>query len=109
MLIDYKNMTTTVLKNFNNGEGELHAKLHVDELNKILYGVLPPSSSIGLHTHETSSEIIYILKGNGLIICDGVEEKVCEGSLHYCKKGSNHTFINNSNENIEFIAVVPNQ
>ena len=36
-----------------------------DELKKILYGVLPPFSSVGLHTHETSSEIIYILKGEG--------------------------------------------
>ena len=109
MIIDYKNMATTVLKNFNNGEGQLNAKLHMDELNKILYGVLPPSSSVGLHTHETSSEIIYILKGEGLIVCDNQEEKVSEGSLHYCKKGSSHTFINNSDKDIEFIAVVPNQ
>ena len=109
MKIDYKNMSTTVLKNFNNGEGQLNAKLHVDELNKILYGVLPKGSSIGLHTHETSSEIIYILKGNGLIICDGEDEIVNPGSLHYCKKGSSHTFINNGEEDIEFVAVVPNQ
>ena len=45
----------------------------------------------------------------GVIICDDKEEKVSEGSLHYCKKGSSHTFINNSDKDIEFIAVVPNQ
>ena len=36
------------------------------------------------------------------------EEKVSEGSLHYCKKGSSHTFINNSdkeNRNTNFFTI----
>ena len=34
-------------------------------------GVLPPGATIGLHPHETNSEVIYILSGTGQVLCDG--------------------------------------
>ena len=109
MKIDFENIKETEIKNFYNGECSIFAKMHVDELNRIMKGRIPPHSSIGLHTHENSSEIIFVLEGEGIIICDGVEEKVSKGYTHYCKKGSSHTFINNGNEDIVIYAVVPNQ
>ena len=63
MLIDFSNMEPEIIPHFVGGEGEIHAKMHVDGLNRILHGILPPGSSIGYHTHETSSEIVYILSG----------------------------------------------
>ena len=109
MLIDFSQMEETVIPNFLGGEGALRAKMRVDELGKILHGVLEPGSTIGLHTHETSSEIIYILAGTGRVLYDGGDESLSAGSCHYCPKGHAHSLINDGGELLEFFAVVPNQ
>lgn len=109
MNLDFENIKEAEIKNFYNGEGSIFAKMFVDELNRIMKGRIPAKSSIGLHTHITSSEIIFVLEGKGIIICDNKEQKVGPGSVHYCKKGSSHTFINPNDEDIVIYAVVPNQ
>lgn len=109
MLIDFSSMETEIIPRFMGGEGEIHAQMRVDERNRILHGILPPGSSIGYHTHETSSEIIYILSGTGKVEYDGGEEAVKAGQCHYCPKGHSHALINNSDGPLEFFAVVPNQ
>lgn len=109
MILDYSAMETTHIPNFLGGDGTIHAQMRADELGKILKGVLDPGSSIGYHTHETSSEIIYILSGTGKVKYDGGEEAVQAGQCHYCPKGHSHALINNSDGPLEFFAVVPNQ
>lgn len=109
MLIDFSKMETETIPHFMGGEGEIHAQMRVDERNRILHGILPPGSSIGYHTHETSSEIIYILSGTGKVKYDDGEEAVKAGQCHYCPKGHSHALINDSGEPLEFFAVVPNQ
>ena len=109
MLIDFSQMEETVIPNFLGGEGAVRAKMRVDELGKILHGVLEPGSTIGLHTHETSSETIYILSGTGNVLYEGQYEPLSVGSCHYCHKGSTHSLINDSAAPLEFLAVVPNQ
>ena len=112
MLIDFSNMEPEIIPHFVGGEGEIHAKMHVDGLNRILHGILPPGSSIGYHTHETSSEIIYILSGTGKVLCGGACEPLSAGSCHYCPKGHEHSLINDSaegGEDLVFFAVVPEQ
>ena len=108
-MIDFKNMPDTVLPKFKGGEGQLVAKMVSDDLNRILYATLAPGHSIGLHTHDTSSEIMYFLAGKGTVITDGVPETVEAGLCHYCKKGSAHTLINDGDEDLVFFAVVPAQ
>ena len=93
--------------NFKGGDGVLITRMFSDEKNKILYATLPPKSSVGEHRHETSSEIIYILSGTSTCICDGERESLAPGVCHYCPMGSTHTIINNSTEDLVFIAVVP--
>lgn len=109
MILDFKEMPLTILKNFYDGEKELSAHMYRDEKNKILFGTLETGASIGLHTHETSSEIIYFVYGSGKVIYDGVEEKVSAGLCHYCPKGHTHSLINDSEEDLVFFAVVPEQ
>ena len=109
MLIDFSAMEETVIPGFLGGEGSLRAKLRVDELGKILRGGLEPGSSIGYHTHETSSEIIYILSGTGKVEYDGGVEPLKAGDCHYCPKGHSHALVNDSDGPLEFFAVVPNQ
>ena len=70
-------------------------------------GTLEPGASIGLHTHETNSEIIYILRGKGKVLFEGEYELVSAGLCHYCPQGCSHSLINDSDDNLTFFAVVP--
>ena len=108
-MIDFKNMPDTVLPGFKGGEGQLVAKMVSDDLCRILYATLAPGHSIGLHTHDTSSEIIYFLSGKGTVVTDGVAETGAAGLCHYCRKGSAHTLVNDGEEDLVFFAVVPTQ
>lgn len=109
MIIDYNSMEEAVNPNFLGGEGALRAKMFSDERNRILHGVLEPGCSIGYHTHDTSSEIIYVLSGAGKVKLEDGEEPVKAGQCHYCPKGHSHSLINNGGEPLEFFAVVPQQ
>lgn len=109
MIIDFATMEKTVLHEFKGGNKDTIAQMYVDELGRIMKGTLEPGASIGMHTHETSSEIIYILKGTASVLYDDGEEEVCAGSCHYCPKGHSHSMRNLSDENLIFFAVVPEQ
>ncbi len=109
MIIDFKKMDESVFKNFRGGEKELAARMFTDDNGKIMYGVLKPGASIGLHTHETSSEIVYILSGQGKALYDDTTEEIAAGMCHYCPKGHAHSLINDSEEDLVFFAVIPEQ
>ncbi len=107
MRINFNDLERKELKNFNGGEGALLAEMHVDDKQKILRGCLKKGSSIGAHCHETSSETLYVLSGEGIAVCDGKAEKLSAGDCHYCPKGSTHTLRNDKEEDLIFFAVVP--
>lgn len=107
MIIDFNKIEEKAISNFKGGEKEFNAKMNVDENNKIISGRLQPGASIGLHTHETNSEIIFFLSGTGKVIYDGEEEKVAAGLCHYCPQGHSHTLINDSDADLTFCAVIP--
>lgn len=109
MIIDFKNMEETVIPNFKGGEKQIAAKMHFDGKNRILHGRLESGATIGLHTHETSSEIIYFLEGSGKVLMDGEYERLSAGMCHYCPKGHTHSLINDSDADLVFFAVVPEQ
>ena len=62
--------------------------------------------SIGLHRHETSDDINYVLSGNGKAVCDGKEEYLRAGMCHICKKGSEHSIMNIGDEDLVLLTVV---
>ena len=109
MLIEFDNMEPQVIPQMRGGEKEARMRMHTDSLNKIMRGRLIPGASIGMHTHETSSETIYILSGTGKVLYEGQYEPLSAGSCHYCPKGRTHSLINDSAAPLEFLAVVPNQ
>ena len=109
MNIDFSTIPESVIPHMRGGEKEVRAHMFSDELGKIMKGRLIPGASIGLHTHETSSEIIYILSGTGKILYDDGCETLGPGSCHYCPKGHAHSLINDSDGELEFFAVVPEQ
>ncbi len=109
MNIDFKKIDLSVLPNFKGGEKELEAKMFFDGTNRIMKAKLAPGASIGMHTHEGSCEIIFITSGNGSVIFDGERTPVYAGLCHYCPEGHTHSLINDSGEDLEFLAVVPRQ
>lgn len=109
MKLEFDKMQEKRLPEFKGGVGDFIAKMHTDELGKIIYGKLEPGSSIGYHKHETDSEIIYILEGKAKCLYDDGEERLLSGKCHYCPKGHSHSLINDSTEPVVFFAVVPVQ
>ena len=109
MNIDFSEMELSVLPSFKGGEKELRAKMFFDGANRIMKGLLIPGASIGMHTHEDSSEIIFITSGRGSVILDGDSSPVYAGLCHYCPKGHTHSLVHDSDADLEFLAVVPIQ
>ena len=109
MKIDFDTIKREAKPHFKGGEKEYNVKMFDDGLNKIMDGLLVPGASIGVHTHEDSSEIIFITGGCGKAIYDGTEERVSAGDCHYCPKGHTHTLINDGTVDLRFLAVVPGQ
>ncbi len=109
MKLEFDKMQEKRLPEFKGGVGDFIAKMHTDELGKIIYGKLEPGSSIGYHKHETDSEIIYILEGKAKCLYDDGEERLLAGECHYCPKGHGHSLINDGSELVVFFAVVPMQ
>ncbi len=108
-MINFNNIPEKLMPNFQGGEGVTAAHMFVDDKNKIMRITLAPGASIGMHCHETSCEIIYVLEGVGTAILDGAEERVEAGECHYCPKGHTHSFINKGKKDLVFFAVVPQQ
>lgn len=109
MKIDFKQIEETCIKNFRGGEKETIAKMFTDEHNRIMLGRLVPGASIGMHTHDMGSEIVYILSGNGKAVYDCGQETLTAGDCHYCPKGHSHSLINDGSEDLVFFAVIPQQ
>lgn len=107
MLINFDQLPENVIPNMRGGEGQAVMKMHTDGDNKIMQGLLAPGCTIGPHTHDTSSEIIYILSGTGKVLYDGEYEPLSAGSVHYCPRGHAHSLINDSEGDLTFFAVVP--
>ncbi|MFA6939763.1 MAG: cupin domain-containing protein [Clostridiaceae bacterium] len=111
-MIRRKNDQTTVSKNIREGHGEIQ----VTELMKAdefcgkgrLYSkmTVKPGNSIGNHVHSGDFEAYYILKGEGRYVDNGAEKRVYAGDFTLTKDGEEHELINDTNEDLEFIALV---
>ena len=116
MIIDFGKMDVTVLPNFKGGEKEFAANMFFDGTNRIFKGRLIPGATIGMHTHDDSCEVIFILEGRGTIVerepgaeIDSISN-VIAGDCLYCPKGHTHSLQNTSEQgDLVFYAVVPKQ
>lgn len=106
MLINFNDIKEMTVSGMNNGTGTMTAKMYIDEQGKIIPCVIHSGGSIGLHKHETSDDINYVLSGSGKAVCDGQEEILTSGTCHICKKGSEHSIINNGSEDLVLLTVV---
>ena len=116
MIIRFDEMDLSVLPQFKGGEKEFRANMFFDGTNRAFRGILVPGATIGMHTHEDSCEIIFILSGNGTIVeqkpgTDQVtEQPVSAGDCLYCPKGHSHSLQNlDGSEDLVFYAAVAMQ
>ena len=65
MKLDWNDMEEVALPHFYGGAKDMKAKAYFDKLNRISLATLEPGASIGVHVHEVTSEIVYILTGSG--------------------------------------------
>ena len=107
MLIDFNAMEEKIIPNMRGGEKEAGMRDYDHGLCKIMQGRLIPGATVGLHTHVTDSETIYILSGKGKIQYDDGCEPLTVGSCHYCPKGHSHSLINDGDQDLIFLAIVP--
>ena len=124
MIIKFDEIEVSHLPEFKGGEKELAANMFFDGVNRMFKGCLVPGASIGVHTHDDSCEVIFIISGQGAIYecapdqmnsqpedISGLYKSVHAGDCLYCPKGHTHSLMNpaSSDCDLVFYAVVPKQ
>ena len=104
--ISFTTMEEKVFRNFKGGRKEVSARMYSDSLNRMMQGHIKPGASIGMHTHDSDSEIVFITKGSGYAVYDGTIVTLREGDVHYCRKGHSHMIVNDGRTDIEFYSVI---
>lgn len=106
MRIDFNEIKEIKVPGMDGGAGEMAAKMYMDADRKIIPCRIHAGGAIGLHRHETSDDINYVLSGAGKAICDGKEELLKAGICHICGKGSEHSIINTEDTDLVLLTVV---
>ena len=106
MLINFNDIEEMRVSGMNNGTGEMSAKMYMDNDGKVITCAIHSGGSIGMHKHETSDDINYVLSGKGKAVCDGQEEILSAGTCHICKKGSEHSIVNTGDKGLVLLTVV---
>lgn len=107
MKIDFNEIEIKAIPAFKGGEKEFRVQMYTDPTIKIMCGRLIPGASIGLHTHQGNSEIMFILEGSGHVLYDGEKILLKAGDAHYCPQGHSHSLVNDSDSDLVFKACVP--
>ena len=105
MRIDFNGMEKRTIPGMNHGTGLMGAKMYMDEAGKVILCSIHAGGSIGIHRHETSDDINYVLSGTGKAICDGEEELLSAGVCHICRKGSEHSILNTGDGDLVLMTV----
>ncbi|MDO5846524.1 MAG: cupin domain-containing protein [Methanocorpusculum sp.] len=106
MQIDFEKLPELKIQNMNGGTGTISARMFADANGKIMLSRIPAGASIGEHTHTTSSEVNYILQGNGVQVCGGEEEPLSAGGCWYCPQGQTHGIRNTGTDELILYTVV---
>lgn len=107
MKINFNELPEKVVNGLRGGQGAVGVKTFQDDDNKLMMLRLTPGAFIGRHTHETDSETMYILKGEGTMESGEVLLPVLTGDCHYCAKGQWHSLKNTGESDLVCLAVIP--
>jgi mannose-6-phosphate isomerase-like protein (cupin superfamily) len=71
--------------------------------------VVPPGCHVREHSHDRNEEVIYVLRGRGRAVVEGVDVPMVPGAALFFGKNRRHMLINDEDEDIAFIwLLVPN-
>ncbi len=65
-----------------------------------------PGSSTPSHSHWWEHEV-FVLSGHGVVVSEGKENPIAKDNVVFVPPDEHHCFVNNSNEPLRFICVVP--
>jgi mannose-6-phosphate isomerase-like protein (cupin superfamily) len=74
-------------------------------VNFVDYAVLPPGTSIGIHTHGKDEEIYLVLEGEGVMHLDGKEFPVRPGHVILNGPGGTHGLENTGDEVLKLYVI----
>ena len=109
MTINWEEIPEQAMTNFKGGDGITWIRAFSDGMNRIMLVRIQPGCSIGMHTHETNSEIFHVLSGTARVVMDGKVEYIPAGEVHYCPKGHSHMTEPHGMEELRMLAIVPEQ
>lgn len=112
MIKNFDDFKTELRENMRGGDGTVTVTSFVtaEELNDKgrLFGkiTLKPGCGIGFHVHEKDSELFYILKGTAVYDDNGIKTTVTAGNVTLTPAGTGHAIKNESDEDVELIALI---
>jgi len=80
---------------------ETGASKHVS----VLFSIISPSSTTGMHRHESSEECMYVVTGRGTFICGSERTPIAPDELLVAEAGEEHEIRNESEETMKLVAV----
>ena len=108
MLVDFNTMEAVEMPCLWNGGGVMSSKMFIDDKgNKFIKAAIRPGGAFGKHNHSGSMDIVYVLEGEGIAVCDGAEERLVPGVCHVCPDGSEHQFKNTGDSDLVILTFVP--
>lgn len=74
-----------------------------NRLNFMHDNIMPPNTTIGIHSHSDDQEYYYILSGSGVMTLDGKEYEVNSGDITAVFPGGEHGLENRSDEDLRLL------
>jgi mannose-6-phosphate isomerase-like protein (cupin superfamily) len=68
------------------------------------HAIIYPHSKTDYHKHDRP-ELIYIVSGRGIAVCEGVEREVCSDVVLWVEKDEMHQMINTGDETLKLATV----
>lgn len=75
----------------------------VEELT-FSHALIPPGSQTDYHVHDRG-ELIYIVRGRGIAVCDGEETPIQEDMVFWVEAGEHHQMKNTGTEELKLATV----
>lgn len=111
MVVQNEKMVKEIRCDLKGGHGEISFRHMLSDSQMIncrllTRMIIPPTASIGEHTHIGESEYYVVLSGSGIAMDNGVETNVTQGDLIKTGHHETHSIINNGIEPLEIIAII---
>ena len=106
MIVGFESIDPVVVKGMNEGAGEMTARMASSDGFRFVSCSLHPGCSIGMHRHESSVDINFVVSGSGEAVCDGAVEELGSRCVHICPRGSEHSIRNTGDTDLCLLTAV---